>query len=98
MSAAPEPRRTARERILAAAIEQIAREGIDGVRIARIATLVGGGIPTYDKNTWIDEALKKNKDEKRCELNPTYQQTHWYRFHQAAKAQLAEVVDLIKEI
>jgi AcrR family transcriptional regulator len=30
-------RRTARERILAAAVGQIAREGIDGVRIARIA-------------------------------------------------------------
>ncbi len=33
-----EPRPSARERILAAAVGQIAREGIDGVRIARIAT------------------------------------------------------------
>jgi AcrR family transcriptional regulator len=41
VSAAPESRRTARERILAAAVEQIAREGIDGVRIARIATQAG---------------------------------------------------------
>jgi AcrR family transcriptional regulator len=41
VSAAPEARRTARERILAAAVEQIAREGIDGVRIARIATQAG---------------------------------------------------------
>ena len=32
-------RRRARERILAAAVEQIAREGIDGVRIARIAQI-----------------------------------------------------------
>jgi len=32
-----EGRRSARERILAAAVRQIAREGIDGVRIARIA-------------------------------------------------------------
>jgi AcrR family transcriptional regulator len=31
-------RRSARERILAVAVRQIAREGIDGVRIARIAT------------------------------------------------------------
>jgi AcrR family transcriptional regulator len=31
----------ARERILAAAVGQIAREGIDGVRIARIATQAG---------------------------------------------------------
>lgn len=67
-------------------------------RIARIATLVGGGIPKYDKDSWIDEALKKDKDEKSCELNPNYQQTHWYRFHQAAKAQLAQVMELIREI
>ena len=32
-----EGKRSARERILAAAVRQIAREGIDGVRIARIA-------------------------------------------------------------
>jgi AcrR family transcriptional regulator len=35
------PRRGARERILAAAVSQIAREGIDGVRIARIAMAAG---------------------------------------------------------
>ncbi len=37
MSDAGRKRRSARERILAAAVGQIAREGIDGVRIARIA-------------------------------------------------------------
>jgi AcrR family transcriptional regulator len=39
----PQPgrRRAARERILAAAVSQIAREGIDGVRIARIAMAAG---------------------------------------------------------
>jgi AcrR family transcriptional regulator len=35
------PRRRARERILASAVGQIAREGIDGVRIARIAMDAG---------------------------------------------------------
>lgn len=35
------PRRAARERILAAAVRRIAREGIDGVRIARIAIDAG---------------------------------------------------------
>jgi AcrR family transcriptional regulator len=35
------PRRGARDRILAAAVGQIAREGIDGVRIARIAMDAG---------------------------------------------------------
>lgn len=34
----PRAQRSARQRILAAAVRQIAREGIDGVRIARIAT------------------------------------------------------------
>ena len=37
----PRPDRGARERILRAAVRQIAREGIDGVRIARIATAAG---------------------------------------------------------
>jgi AcrR family transcriptional regulator len=37
----PESRRGARERILAAAVRQIAGEGIDGVRIARIAMDAG---------------------------------------------------------
>jgi AcrR family transcriptional regulator len=39
--ARPARRRAARERILAAAVGQIAREGIDGVRIARIAMEAG---------------------------------------------------------
>jgi AcrR family transcriptional regulator len=38
---APDARPSARERILAAAVGQIAREGIDGVRIARIAMEAG---------------------------------------------------------
>ncbi len=67
-------------------------------RIARIAALVGGGIPDYDKDAWIDEALKKDKNKMTCELTPNYQQTHWYHFHQAAKSQLAQVVELIKGI
>jgi AcrR family transcriptional regulator len=37
----PDARSSARERILAAAVGQIAREGIDGVRIARIAMEAG---------------------------------------------------------
>jgi AcrR family transcriptional regulator len=41
MSDPPDARASARERILAAAVEQIAREGIDGVRIARIAVEAG---------------------------------------------------------
>lgn len=41
MSSARDARPSARERILAAAVEQIAREGIDGVRIARIAMQAG---------------------------------------------------------
>ncbi len=41
MTDPPDARPTARERILAAAVGQIAREGIDGVRIARIAVEAG---------------------------------------------------------
>jgi hypothetical protein len=67
-------------------------------RIRRVSSLVGEGIPNYSKDIWIDAALEKDKSEKTCKLVPSYQQTPWYHFHQAAKAQLAEVVDLIKEI
>ena len=41
MTARREDSPSARERILAAAVRQIAREGIDGVRIARIAMAAG---------------------------------------------------------
>ena len=41
MSPEEDRRASARERILSAAVGQIAREGIDGVRIARIATEAG---------------------------------------------------------
>jgi hypothetical protein len=66
-------------------------------RIRRTSNLVGGGIPNYSKDTWIDVALDK-EDREDCVLRPNFRDTDWYHFHQAAKAQLAEVMDLIKEI
>ncbi|MDY6881650.1 MAG: DUF6765 family protein [Thermodesulfobacteriota bacterium] len=55
-----------------------------------------GSVPKYSENTWIDEALDKT-DEK-IVMRPGFETTHWYRFHQAAKAQFAQVLDLTKEL
>ena len=65
-------------------------------RIKRTSDLVGGGIPKYSKDTWIDAAL--HKDGETCVLRQNFRETNWYHFHQAAKSHLAEVVNLIKEI
>jgi hypothetical protein len=48
----------------------------------------------YVKNKWVDEAiLKEGVDLKAA---PNFQNTHWYKFQQAAKANLSFVVDLLK--
>ena len=63
MSAPGHKRDSARERILAAAVGQIAREGIDGVRIARIAmeARVSTGLVHYHfetRDALLAEALE----------------------------------------
>lgn len=51
-------------------------------------------IPPYSKDTWINGAL--NKADNEITMKPDFKETHWYKFHQAAKAHFAHVVDLIK--
>jgi hypothetical protein len=65
-------------------------------RIGLIRGLLGAGIPSYSKNVWIDAALDKGADG--ITMKPDFTNTHWYKFHQAAKIQLSKAVDLIKEI
>lgn len=55
-----------------------------------------GALPKYDKNEWIDEALDRKGEE--VVMNEGFEETHWYRFHQAAKAQFATVLELTKEL
>ena len=66
-------------------------------RIAKISKLTGDSIPDYNKNTWIDAALSKDKTGK-VTIKSDFKKSDWYQFHQAAKAQLAQVADLTKTI
>ena len=69
-------------------------------RIRMIADLLSeqglGAIPDYKKDDWIDEALDR-KDEK-LGMHAGFENTHWYHFQQAAKQQLALVMELTKEL
>jgi AcrR family transcriptional regulator len=63
MTASAQERPTARERILAAAVQRIASDGIDGVRIARIAMDAGVSPPLVhyhfdSRETLLAEALR----------------------------------------
>ncbi|MBF0286233.1 MAG: hypothetical protein HQM14_00330 [SAR324 cluster bacterium] len=55
-----------------------------------------GSIPKYSKNDWIDQALDKNGGE--LTMNPEFLNTHWHRFHLAAKSHLAIVLKLIQAL
>ena len=84
------------ERDLQSLIEE---EGYDD-RIKKISDLLAdrheGSIPSYSKDSWIDAALDKKEGE--VVMKDQFPETHWYRFHQATKAHLALVVDLLKGI
>lgn len=55
-----------------------------------------GTVPNYSEHEWIDRALDKEGTE--IVMKPDFTDTHWHHFHQAAKIQLACVLDLIKEL
>jgi hypothetical protein len=68
-------------------------------RIRKISHFVNAGaktIPDYSKNSWIDTALDRSGEE--IVMKPDFTETHWHNFHQAAKAHLSLVMDLIKGI
>ncbi len=65
-------------------------------RIKAIAGLTGNTVPVYSKDVWIGEALSFGTEG--VQLQPGFNNTNWYRFHQAAKVHLSKVADLIKEI
>ncbi len=55
-----------------------------------------GPVPKYLEHEWIDSAL--DKDGAEIVMRPDFVDTHWHKFHQAAKIQFAYVLDLIKEL
>ncbi len=65
-------------------------------RIAAISDYLQNPIPKYNKNEWIDAAL--DREGENIVMRDDFEQTHWYRFHQAAKAQFSQVVDLTKTL
>lgn len=69
-------------------------------RIEKVAGLLQnnglGDIAKYCKDDWIDTALEKNGEE--TTMTPDFRESHWFRFHQAAKIHFAMVTDLIKEL
>jgi len=55
-----------------------------------------GPAPKYSKDVWIDAAL--DRDRKGFVMREGFEDTDWYRFHQAAKMHFAAVLELTKEI
>jgi hypothetical protein len=53
-------------------------------------------IPLYAKDNWIDQALDRTGDE--VVMKPDFMKTHWFKFHQAAKAQFSLVMTLVGDI
>jgi hypothetical protein len=69
-------------------------------RIEKVAALLRdkglGEIDKYCKDDWIDAAL--DKSDAGVTMDPDFINSHWYKFHQAAKVHFATVMDLIKEL
>ncbi|MFH1243009.1 MAG: DUF6765 family protein, partial [Pseudomonadota bacterium] len=55
-----------------------------------------GSVPKYSKDDWIDAAL--DREEGQIVMHQKFEETDWFRFHQAAKVQFALVLELTKEI
>lgn len=55
-----------------------------------------GAVPRYSKNNWIDAALDITDGQ--IVMREGFEKTDWYHFHQAAKVQLALVLELTKTL
>jgi hypothetical protein len=55
-----------------------------------------GQTPVYSKDRWIDAAL--DRAHGKIMMRADFPDTDWYRFHQAAKAHFAMLMDLIKSV
>jgi hypothetical protein len=63
-------------------------------RIDEIRTYVNKPDLHYKPETWLKEAIKIEGEKVQAAEN--FENTHWYKFQQAAKANLAFVVDMLK--
>lgn len=57
---------------------------------------LAGGTPVYSQNDWIGKALAQDGPE--AVIKPGFENTDWYRFHQAAKTHLAWVAELTRNL
>ena len=55
-----------------------------------------GAVPRYSQNNWIDAALDITDGQ--IVMREGFEATDWYHFHQAAKVQLALVLELTKAL
>jgi len=73
--------------------------GYDDRKVKINDLLVDNGLRNsqkYVKDNWIDEALEKKKTK--VVMSAGFEDTHWFQFHQAAKAHFAFVMHLIRRI
>ena len=63
-------------------------------RLDEVRAFVNNPDLAYEKNKWVDEAIDRSGDE--LKANPNFENSHWFKFQQAAKANLALVVDTLK--
>lgn len=82
--------------VVSSAFKAIIRARDYDARIADISAYLPNPIPNYNKNEWIDAALDREGDK--IVMRDNFEQTHWYRFHQAAKTHFAQVMELTKTL
>ncbi len=63
-------------------------------RLDEVRTFVNKPDLEYEKDKWVDEAIDRSGEE--LTANPDFENSHWFKFQQAAKANLALVVDTLK--
>ena len=66
-------------------------------RIDKVKEYVNHPDLYYEKNKWVDEAIKKDEGKDELTACPDFEDTNWFKFQQAAKANLAFVIDMLKE-
>ena len=64
-------------------------------RIDKIKNYLNNASLKYKKNKWLDDAVQDREGEILYAAD-NFETTHWYKFQLAAKAHLAEVMDMLK--
>jgi hypothetical protein len=66
-------------------------------RIDKVKEYVNHPDLYYEKNKWVDEAIKKDEGKDELTAYSNFEDTNWFKFQQAAKANLAFVINMLKE-